>query len=126
MDFGSTTKPVIGPIAAAAPRADVAASFRSVPTQLPPEASVQQVSPLEAVRFEPSDGMRERAVLDQILSRALQRSTDIDARTKAVVHRVTDEATGEIVAQFPTEQVLKLRAYLREEAEGPRAGGRTA
>jgi hypothetical protein len=87
---------------------------------------VQQVSPIEAVRFELSDGYRERAVLDKILNRALQRSTDIDGPTKAVVHRVTDEATGEIVDQFPAEQILKLRAYLRDEADAKRDGGLVA
>jgi hypothetical protein len=122
METGGSAKSVAAPIAAT-PRADVAASYRAVPTQLPPEATVQQVSPIEAVRFELSDGYRERAILDKILNRALQRSTDIDGPTKAVVHRVTDEATGEIVDQFPAEQVLKLRAYLRDEADAKRDGG---
>ena len=125
MENGSSAKPIAGPVAAI-PRADVAAAFRAVKTDLRPEAAVQQVAPVEAVRFDPSDGLSQRAMLDQILSRAVERRTEIDARTKAVVHRVTDQATGEIVAQFPTEQVLKLRAYLRDEADAKGAGGTIA
>jgi uncharacterized FlaG/YvyC family protein len=125
MEIGSRAGSVAG-IVVPASKVDVTASFEAVPTQLQPEASVRQVSQTEPVRFEPSDGLRERAILEKILERALQRSTDIDGRTKAVVHRVTDEATGEVVDQFPAEQVLKLRAYLRNEVDVKRDGGRIA
>jgi hypothetical protein len=120
MDTGSSTKPVAGPIAAT-PRADVTASYRAVPTQLPPEATVQQVSPIEAVRFEPSDDVERRAAMEAVLQRAVQRSLELDEPTKTLVYRTTDMRTGEVVAQLPSEQILRLRAYLREQAPVPRA-----
>ncbi|KAA2244180.1 flagellar protein FlaG [Salinarimonas soli] len=125
MDSGNSTKPAAGPITAA-PRPDPTASFRAVRTDLRPADTVQQAAPIEAVRFDPSDGLRERAILDQVLTRAVERRTELDERTKGLVYRVSDARTGEVVAQYPTEQILKLRAYLRDAAEPKATAGTVA
>lgn len=114
MDVGSPPKASTGPASAATPRVDLVAAVRAVRTDLPPAAAVGQVAPVEAARFEPSDGLRERAALDDIVRAALKRDTIIDPTTRAVITQTVDEVTGEVVAQTPDEAMLRLRAYLRE------------
>jgi hypothetical protein len=131
MESGSVTKPVIGPGPAATPRGDLVAAFRAVRTQLPPAAAVQQVAPVEPVRFEPGEGLARQAAIDAMVSATLRRETVIDERTRAVVSQTVETATGEVVTQTPDEAILKLRAYLREMAApkdeaGPARTSRTA
>ncbi|HYF55237.1 MAG TPA: flagellar protein FlaG [Salinarimonas sp.] len=113
METGST-KPVAPTTATPTPRGDSATSFKAVHTDLPAQASVQQVERVEAVRFEPSDGLEERAAVEAAIRAILRRSTTIDEETGAVVTRAVDQESGEVVSQTPDAALLRLRAYLHE------------
>lgn len=117
MEIGST-KPGTLPNVSAPARADVTASFKSVPTELPPNASVQQAAPTEVARFEPSEGFAERAAIDAAVRSMVRQTFDVDPRTKDVVAKVVDSQTGEVVSQSPNEALLRLRAYLRAADDG--------
>ncbi len=117
MEIGST-RPSPAPSLPAPARADMTASVKAVPTELPPEASVQQVPPTEVARFEPSEGFAERAAIDAVVRAMVRQTFDIDPRTKDVVAQVVDSRTGEVVKQSPGEALLRMRAYLRAADEG--------
>jgi FlaG protein len=126
MDTGSIAKPA--PISAySAPhRVDTLAASGAVRTELPPEASVQQVSEAEAVRFEPSDGARDRAALDAALRDLIDRRIMIEPKTREVVYQTIDRESGEVIRQLPDQAMLRLRAYsreMREKAEQSHADG---
>jgi uncharacterized FlaG/YvyC family protein len=114
MDVGGVNKPAVTSSQSALQRVDPPASSGFARTQLSRDASVQPVEEASPVRFEPSEGSRERAALDLMMQRAIQRTVDIDERTRNVVFRAVNEKTGEVLMQLPSEQALKLRAYLRE------------
>jgi|GEM_PF-2612733 len=102
------------PVAVAAvQRTDKATPARPAPTELDASRSVTQVEASEAVRLDMSPGAEERAALDAAMKRMLQRRTDIDEATRAVVTRTVDTDSGEVVDQVPAEGLLKLRAYIR-------------
>jgi hypothetical protein len=117
MDTGSITRPTAIPALTAPQRADSLATAGAVRTELPAEAAVQQVGPAEPLRFEPSDGARERAALDEALRETIRRRIDIDPKTREVVYQTVDEETGEVVRQVPDEALMRLRAYAREMRE---------
>lgn len=114
MEVGGVNRPAVTSSQATLQRVDPPASSGFARTQLSRDESVQPVEKSSAVRFEPSEGSRERAALDSMMQRAIQRTVDIDERTRNVVFRATNERTGQILMQLPSEQALKLRAYLRE------------
>jgi hypothetical protein len=114
MDVGGVNKPAVTSAQATFQRVDPPASSGFTRTELSRDASVQPVEQIAPVRFEPSDGSGQRAALDAMMQRAVERTTGVDERTKNVVFRTIDEGTGEVMMQLPSEQALKLRAYLRE------------
>lgn len=116
MDIGGVNRPAETSSQATFQRVDPPASSGFARTELSRVAAVQPVEEISPVRFEPSDGANQRAALDSMMQRAVERSVGIDERTKNVVFRMTDEGTGEVMMQLPSEQALKLRAYLRETA----------
>lgn len=117
METGSLNRPA--PIAAhnAPQRTDSLATAGAVRTQLPAESAVQQVSEAEAVRFEPSDGARERAAMERALQDVIKRRIEIEPKTREVVYQKINERTGEVVRQVPDEALMRLRAYAREMRE---------
>jgi uncharacterized FlaG/YvyC family protein len=117
MDTGSIAKPA--PIVAysAPQRADSLAASGAVRTELPPEASVQQVAETEAVRFEPSDSSKDRAALDAALRDLIDRRIVIEPKTREVVYQTIDRESGEVIRQLPDQAMLRMRAYGREMRE---------
>lgn len=114
MEVGGVNRPAVTSSQATFQRMDPPASSGFTRTELPRVASVQPVEEISPVRFEPSEGSSRRAALDAMMQRAVERSVAIDDRTRNVVFRMTDAGTGEVMMQLPSEQALKLRAYLRE------------
>jgi uncharacterized FlaG/YvyC family protein len=114
MDVGGVNRPAVTSSQAVSQRVDPPAASGFARTELSRVASVQPVEEISAVRFEPSEGSRERAALDAAMQRVVERSIEVDDRTKNVVFRAVNERTGEVMLQLPSEQALKLRAYLRE------------
>ena len=126
MDTGSIARPA--PISAhnAPHRADTLAAAGAVKTELPPEASVQQIGEAEPVRFEPSDGARDRAALDAALREVIDRRIMIEPVTREVVYQTIDRESGEVIRQLPDQAMLRLRAYgreMREKTERHHANG---
>ena len=114
MDVGGVNKPAVTSAQATFQRVDPPASSGFTRTELTRDASVQPVEQIAPVRFEPSDGSGQRAALDAMMQRAVEKSVEVDDRTRNVVFRSVDGKTGEVMMQLPSEQALKLRAYLRE------------
>lgn len=118
MDFSNVAKPPAGAPVATVQRADPAGPSRPVAkTELSPDKAVSQVAPPDAVKLDTSPGAADRAALEAVIARALEKRLEVDASSKAVVFRAEDPKTGEVVDQIPSEQALKLRAYLRESGE---------
>ena len=74
------------------------------------------------VNFDLSNGSQQRAALEAVMKRAIDRRMDIDEATRNVVFKALDEKTGDVITQIPSEQALKLRAYLRESTALPGQG----
>jgi flagellar protein FlaG len=126
MDTGSIAKPAPTSAYNAPHRTDTLVASGAVRTELPPEAAVQQVSGIEAVRFEPSDGARARAALDAALREVIDRRIMIEPKTREVVYQTIDRESGEVIRQLPEQAMLRLRAYsreMREKAEQSHADG---
>src|SRR5215210_9066125 len=114
MDTGSIAKPAPGSAYNAPHRTDALVASGAVRTELPPEAAVQQVGEIEAVRFEPSDGARARAALDAALRDVIDRRIMIEPKTREVVYQTIDRESGEVIRQLPDQAMLRLRVYSRE------------
>jgi uncharacterized FlaG/YvyC family protein len=128
MDFGGVNKPAAPTSQSALQRADAPVSSGFAKTELPKEATVQPVEEISPVRFQPSAGSDRRAELDAVMQRAVERKMEADERTRDLVFRAVNEKTGEVVLQLPSEQALKLRAYLQESTAriADASGGRAA
>ncbi len=117
MEAGSITKPAPVSTPPASPRVDSLATAGAVKTELAPEASVQQTSVDEAVRFEPSEDVNRRAALDAAVRDAIERNVKMDPKSREIVFQSVDKRTGEVVRQVPDEALLRLRAYARQLRE---------
>jgi hypothetical protein len=117
MDVGSITR-IPTPSATNAPqRADALVAAGAVKTELKPEAAVQQVREVEAVRFDPTNEIASRAALDQAIRETMSRRVVLEPKTREVLFQTVNEETGEVVRQVPDEVLVRLRAYVRELRE---------
>jgi uncharacterized FlaG/YvyC family protein len=117
METGSISRPTPIPAHNAPQRTDSLAATGAVRTELPAEAAVQQVNEVEAVRFEPSEGAKERAAAERALQDVIKRRIEIEPKSREVVYQKVNEETGEVVRQVPDEALMRLRAYAREMRE---------
>lgn len=106
--------------APALPRTEVTPVRAAVPTLLPqPQQSVAASSEHQASRFDGNDGRprsrAENALADAVL-REIEREMEFNDETNDLVSKTLDSNTGEVISQFPAEQILKLRAYVQAEA----------
>lgn len=111
METGSV-KPVGFSAAPVAPRQDDA----RVPTDIAPERAV-----VAARKSEPTTSERDVPARDErrTVEPLVSRSYNLDAATGSFVFRVTREETGDVIAQYPADEILKLRAYLKESEPPP-------
>ena len=117
MEIGSTLKPN-APTASNVPqRTETFTTSGAAKTELPPEASVQQVAQAEAVRVDLTDGAAARAAVERALRETIERRIEIDPKTREVVYQTVDRQSGEVVRQVPDQALLRLRAYAREMRE---------
>lgn len=124
MDFGAVNKALPTTAQNAVVRLDQTTASTATRTELPPEATVQRIRETAAVRLETSSASRDLAAIEQALQRAVDRKLEVDDQTRSLVFRARDARSGEVVTQIPTEQTLKLRAYLRKAADtGAQDGG---
>lgn len=83
-----------------------------VPSQLPPERAVQSTEATRDTSLKGDQRASDRALADAV--RSVKRSYTVDQDTGAFVFQATQEPTGDVLVQYPSQEILKLRAYLRE------------
>jgi uncharacterized FlaG/YvyC family protein len=83
-----------------------------VPSQLPPEKAVQSTEASRDTSLKGDKRASDRALADAV--RTVKRSYTVDQDTGAFVFQATQEPTGDVLVQYPSQEILKLRAYLRE------------
>ena len=100
------------------PRAEVTPVRAAVPSLLPqPHQSVAASVEHQAARFDGNDGRpRARAELASQTLREIEREVEFNDETNDLVSRTLNARTGQVISQFPAEQILKLRAYVQAEA----------
>jgi hypothetical protein len=100
------------------PRAEVTPVRAAVPSLLPqPHQSVAASVEHQAARFDGNDGRpRARAELASQTLREIEREMEFNDETNDLVSKTLNAQTGQIINQFPAEQILKLRAYVQAEA----------
>ena len=92
-------------------------------TDLPAPQSVSQPPPPDIAGDSPPDRDDAEAAgqRDPVEARTPQARTrreyELDRETAELVFRTIDEQTGETVNQIPSEMILKLRAYARENGQ---------
>jgi uncharacterized FlaG/YvyC family protein len=97
----------------------------SIRTELPATQTVSAVGAAE--RTEPdtrqdaaSDAALRRAAIESSLvqrQRDTVRRVDRDEASNELVFRSIDAATGEVIAQFPDELILRNRTYYAQQAQ---------
>lgn len=105
MDAGLSVKPLV-----AMPGAQAQPKLRlvfSVPTALPPQRAVSAPDKTDTIRNEPR---RHEA-----LSEKTTRDAIIDPETQAVVYRVRDARSGQVLHQHPERTLLRAKAYARAQ-----------
>ena len=117
MEIGSTLKPNALTAANVPQRTETFTTSGATKTELPPEASVQQVAQSEAVHVDLTDGAAARAAVERALRETIERRIEIDPKTREVVYQTVDRQSGEVVRQVPDQALLRLRAYAREMRE---------
>jgi uncharacterized FlaG/YvyC family protein len=83
-----------------------------VPSQLPPERAVQSTESTRDASLKGEKRASDRALAEAV--RSVKRSYSVDQDTGAFVFQATQEPTGDVLVQYPSQEILKLRAYLRE------------
>ena len=83
-----------------------------VPSQLPPEKAVQSTEASNDATLKGDRRASDRALAEAVKS--VKRSYTVDQDTGAFVFQATQEPTGDILVQYPSQEILKLRAYLRD------------
>jgi flagellar protein FlaG len=111
MDSGLSVRP-IGVAAAATPRADLPTVRQTARTELPAAKTVTAAAAVETVRLDISNAGSAL----QSIETSVRRATIVDAETRQLVFRATDQRTGRVLQQIPDEALLRLRAYVQSEA----------
>jgi hypothetical protein len=86
----------------------------AIRTDLAPPQAVAAQAGAEQTRFG-RNGRREASVGE---ARMHATSIDTDRETGDLVYRVIDPESRAVVAQYPYEAVLRLRAYIQHSDEG--------
>ena len=108
MDTSSVSR-VLPAADALAPRQ--AASKAPTPSEIPSEKTVEQVKNTDAGTLN-----ERRQEAEQQADVQSKRERRYELQEHIYVYSVSDAKTGEKVVQFPSEQAVKLRAYLAAEA----------
>ncbi|WP_460448599.1 hypothetical protein [Alsobacter sp. SYSU BS001988] len=127
MDIGLTPRPVASvgtPV-----RTEPLPPSDAVATDLPPAAAVTAPPDAAQVRVDLSRGSQNIQDLEVAVRETIKRNLLLDPETRQVVYKAVDTRSGETVEQIPDEALLKLRAYVRANAqsgEGKPSTGMTA
>jgi len=110
MDSGLTIRPIAGGAETALVRPEAPALRNAVSTTLPSAQAVTAAA----------DSART-AGYDSSRSQNLSREVILDPQTREVIFRVIDVRSGQVERQVPDAALMRLRAYLRTEAESKTA-----
>ncbi|UMY16201.1 flagellar protein FlaG [Methylobacterium organophilum] len=104
----------IRPISTPAPTPSVASAAESRPTAQvtsdTPNTS-RQLAPAVSIEINPEN---TPAANPAPAASTEKRGFERDPESQAIVYRVTDAATGDVLVQIPDEVVLRARAYARD------------
>jgi len=81
--------------------------------------------PQQEVQPEPSNSLAPAVKID-LSDGAFQGRFIRDTDTRALVYQVVDSSSGDVVDQFPTENVLRNRAYASSSANAAQTKAGTA
>jgi hypothetical protein len=91
-----------------------------VPTLLAqPDQSVSAAVEAQAGRYNGNDTRpraRAEIPLDDAVLREIEREVELHEATHTLVSKTLDGTTGQVIAQFPAESLLKLRMYVQSES----------
>ena len=107
MSADFAVKPVHAPAPTEFVRPAPVAAREGVATDVSPERSVNPAEQTTAVRNDPNTTSPE-----------LSRQLAFDERTNALILRIVETQSQQVVNQIPSEAVLKLRAYNRALVAG--------
>lgn len=99
-------KPVGAPVAAVIARPAPESVREAVPTQLPPDKTVTAAPGISHVNVSPAN-------YQQVDSDRISKGVIIDRDAKEIVFVSVDKKTNQIINQYPEENRLRTRAYLR-------------
>lgn len=111
----------VSPVASIAPtRIEAAPVRQAVRTDLPAPNAVAAQAGAEQSRWNRSRALDVAALPRQV---GLRTSVDIDNSTGDFIFRLIDPVSGTAILQYPSESIMKLRAYVRtlEAAQPPPA-----
>ncbi len=117
MDIAPPTR-ALSAVAAPQQRTDIAPVREAVRTDLPqPHQSVPATERSAGARLDDDTRARRaaRSGLSDDMRRELEREFEFDDDARDVVVRQLDSRTGEVVAQYPAEAIMRIRAYVREQ-----------
>jgi flagellar protein FlaG len=108
----------------AMPRAEAAIPVRhAVQTDLPPDKSVPALaehSAQDGAGSRPrahAEVPREQRLSDEVLREVeVEREIEYRKDTRTLVFTTLDGGNGQVIQQIPDERLLKLRAYVQQEA----------
>ncbi len=116
MEIGGVarTSPAAGQQLAARP--EPASTVGAVSTQLVPAKAVQQGAavPEQPVRYERNDSAAAAVTRAAAVQSFIENRNVYDAKTRQVIFRAVNTATGEVINQYPDDVALKLRAFVRD------------
>lgn len=105
-------------------RTDLTPQKQSVTTDLPQEKSVAMLRDSQPGLME-GDTRSRNAAMSATAGRlaaenrrqlAREVQVEVDEATSDFVYKTVNPETGDVIAQFPNETLMKIRAYVREDA----------
>ena len=100
--------PMVGAAAVAPVRVEAAPVRSAVPTDLAPPKAVAAQAGAEQIRQN-----RDRRDSSNPGNKQTSSSFDVDRETGELIYKVIDQDTQSVLAQYPYEGLLKLRAYIK-------------
>jgi hypothetical protein len=100
--------PTVGAAAIGPMRVETAPVRNAVRTDLAPPKAVSAQAGAEQVRQS-----RDRREGGMAGGRETKSSFDVDRETGELIYKVVDKVTQNVLAQYPYEGLLKLRAYIK-------------
>jgi uncharacterized FlaG/YvyC family protein len=105
-------------------RADTTPLQQTVKTDLPQEKAVSIMREGQSTTFDGSDTRSQNAAQAATAERlaaetrrklAREVHVEVDEATQDFIYQTVESESGDVITQFPSETLMKIRAYVREE-----------